>query len=73
MSFLDWNGNGSKNDLMDNLMDMHMLDEMDKGSNGSRRNNNNGCCGGTCLMVMIMIPVWAPVALIMNALGIIKV
>lgn len=72
--FFDWNGNGSKDDLFDDMMDLHMLNEMDKRSKGSDGGNNNqGCCGGNCLVMLVTLSFWAPVVLILNAVGIIKV
>ena len=57
-------------DLFDDMMDLHMLDEMSKSSGES--NNNQECCGGTCILMLITLSLWPTVTLILNAAGIIK-
>ena len=60
-------------DLFDDMMDLHMLDEMSKNSKSAGGSNNNQeCCGGICILMPITLPLWAPVALILNAAEIIK-
>ena len=60
-------------DLFDDMMDLHMLDEMSKSSKSSGESNNNQeCCGETCILMPITLPLWASVTLILNAAGIIK-
>lgn len=72
--FHDWNGNGRKDDAFDNLMDWHIMNEATKRNNGGGGGGNNGgCCGGLFMLLLVTIPLWAPVALILSAAGVIDI
>ena len=53
---------------------LHMLNEINKSSKSSGSGGNSqGCCGGTCLVIIVTLLLWAPFALVLNAIGVIKV
>lgn len=69
--FTDWDGNGSNHDLFDDMMDLNVVNETNR-SRKSAGGNKQGGCGGSCLVMLITFPLWVPVALIMNAMGLVK-
>jgi hypothetical protein len=65
--FIDWNGNGKKDDLFDDMMDMDMIYQIEKEDERKKGGSSS------CLILLITLPVWAPVALIMKAVGNIRI
>lgn len=62
--FFDWNNNCRKDDSFDNMMDFMMISEMEKDEKKRRQEDNSNGTGGGCLMMLIGMPLWLPVAII---------
>lgn len=70
--FFDWNGNGEDDDLFDDMLDLALLDEMEN-DNKISSSNNGSRNSGSCLAMLITMPIWIPLTLILTFLGVIKV
>lgn len=65
--FFDWNNNGRKDDSFDNMLDFMMLSEMEK---EDKKSQQEKASRGGCLMMLIGMPLWLPVALVMAIVNI---
>lgn len=71
--FCDWNGNGKKDDMFDDSIDWYIMNEENENNSNGKGGCCGGCCGGLFLLLLVTLPVWAPVALTLNAAGIIEI
>ena len=53
-SGIDWNGDG-KNDLLDDMIDMQLMEEMDSDMEDRRSGSGGGCGCGWWLFIIIGI------------------